>query len=96
MLQVKETYVNRDTNIRFGETDWYETWTDDRGKLFRSLRSEFGRCTGKMYADTATETLTDQGWIFLKRTPYGGNSLRSDAKDTYLQETWIQVREVPS
>ena len=90
-LMIRETYVNRSQNYIFGNTDWYTPYTEDKGKLFRSLRSEYGSCTSRIYQDyrlpedpegTYPRTRTN-GWVFSKHMKY------EDSKDTYIREVWI-------
>ena len=50
-MRIKETYINDDESHQIGNSGWFEPWTDDRGKLFRSLQQEYGGCTGHMYRD---------------------------------------------
>jgi hypothetical protein len=40
MLQVKETYVNETKGYQFGDVPWYEPYTDNIGKLFRTMQKE--------------------------------------------------------
>ncbi len=82
MLYAQETFINRTQNARVGESDVFETFTDDRGKLYRSMRQEYGRCTGKVHIDPDAREI---GWVFVKRTKY------EDCDETYLQETWVTV-----
>lgn len=85
MLQIHETYVNVTLGHIFGESDWHEPYTTDKGQLFRDMQSEYGRCTGKVYVDTKAGTLAI-GWVFVKRMKY------VDCDDYYLQETWVTFR----
>jgi hypothetical protein len=50
-MRIKEVYCNETENTRFGDSGWYEPWTEDRGKLFRSYQQEFGGCVSMMYRD---------------------------------------------
>lgn len=69
--------------VGLGESDVYETFTDDRGELYRAMRKQFGRCTSKVYhGETDPKEI---GWIFVKRQKY------QDSRETYLQETWVTV-----
>lgn len=86
-LQINETMVNETKGHIFGESGWYEAYTNNRGRLFRNLQHEYGRCTGRMYRDLKSGGTIVVGWIFEKRVKY------SDCKDTYLQSTWVEVRE---
>lgn len=83
-LYVKENFVNASEGYSFGSTDPYEAWTGDRGRLYRSLVREYGRCTGKMYIDTDFGSQA-VGWVFVKRMKY------DDCAETYLRETWVSV-----
>jgi hypothetical protein len=99
MLEIQESFVNATRGCRTGESDWYEPYTDDRGKLFRSLVKEHGRCIGKVYIDRRTPVAGDAllaayetdaipvGWVFLKRTAY------DRSQQTFLLETWVTVRD---
>lgn len=53
-MRTRETYVNKTEGSIFGESDWEEAWTDDRGRLFRALQEEYGRCVSRMYVDRKT------------------------------------------
>jgi hypothetical protein len=78
---------------RLGETEWYESFTDDRGELFRSCREEYGGCTGKIHVDIAmgdgTYDTRDVGWVFEKRMKY------EDCDETYLRQVWCEISPVP-
>jgi len=52
MLLTQETYVNATKGYRFGESDPYEPWTEDTGKLFAALQKEYGRCVSRIYSET--------------------------------------------
>ena len=85
MLEIQELYVNLTRNLRTGETDWYEPYTNDRGELYRHLVREYGRCTSKIYREGPNGPVTC-GWVFLKRQKY------DDCAETFLAETWVEVR----
>lgn len=89
MLFIQETYVNRTEDYIFGQTDVEKAWTDDVGKLFRSLQREYGRCIGHVHVDTTDETVRTVGWVFEKRMKY------EDSNETYLQETWVTLYKEP-
>ena len=84
-MLIQEVFVNRSEDCIFGESDSYETWTDNVGELFRSLQREYGRCTGKQYTEFKDGTDKQTGWVFVQRRKY------QDCNDTYLQETWVTV-----
>ena len=88
-LFVKETHVNRTEGYRLGDSGVYETFTDNTGRLFRSLQKEFGRCTGKCYIDMPDGSAKQIGWVFQKRQKY------TDCNETYLAETWVTLHSAP-
>lgn len=88
MLKIKETFVNESKGYRYGETDYYEPHTDEKGELFRSLREEYGRCISKVYIDLPDGSAKPVGWCFEKRREY------SDCNETYLQHVWVECLEV--
>jgi len=71
-----------------GESGWYEPFTEDLGKLFKSLNKEYGRCVSKVYQDAPDGVADPVGWVFQKRVK------QSDYKPSYLQETWVTYRQV--
>lgn len=73
----------------YGESDVFETFTSDRGELFRSCVREYGRCTGKIYIDRVDGKTHAIGWVFVKRRKY------DDCNKTFLAETWVTVHEKP-
>jgi len=82
---IRETFVNADQNCRFGEGEWMDSGQTSLGSLYRSLRSEYGGCTGKQYIDRADGPPVQVGWVFRKRMKY------EDSKDTYIREVWVAV-----
>jgi hypothetical protein len=88
-LWVSETYINADKGYRYGEAEPYETFTDNPGELYRSLRKEYGRCTGNIFVDKEAGP-QKVGWVFVKRVCY------DDCKDTYLREVWVTVLDKPN
>lgn len=86
-IHIREEWVNRSENYHCGDSGVYETWASqsEKGKLFRSLQNEHGRCTGKIYIDTKSGETLHIGWIFEKRVRY------NDSSETFLLETWITI-----
>lgn len=89
---IREVHVNLDEGYRFSDYDTpaRDLYGDelDTGEVYRTMRSEFGRCTGRVYQDTDAGTVAC-GWVFLKRDRY------EDAPDkTYLHETWVTIHRV--
>jgi len=89
MLFLQEAHLNVEPRYIIGESDVYESFTDDPGELFRACQRDHGRCTGKVYIDGADGQPIHVGWVFVKRKQY------QDCNDTYLHETWVTVREKP-
>lgn len=91
MLMVREVHEHADEYL-IGGSEWYEPYTDDLGELFRSCRSDHGRCEGKVWIDRAVAfhppVAEHCGWTFLKRQEY------SDSTKTYLHRTWVIYKEV--
>lgn len=84
-LWVEETWINADKGYGAGESGVYETYTDDRGELFRAMQKQYGRCVGKFYIGDGVGV----GWVFNKRTKY------DDSPETFLLETWVAVHTGP-
>ena len=83
-LYIEETRTNATEGYSYGDSGVYETFTDNKGELFRSLQKEFGRCTSCVYIDTANG-IKSVGWVFQKKQRY------SDCNKFYLAETWVTV-----
>lgn len=88
MLVIRETSVNTTENCIFSESDWYEPYTNNLGKLFKTMLKEYGRCVSKVYVNTPDGGADQIGWVFEKRAKY------EDTKETYLQETWVTHKQV--
>jgi hypothetical protein len=85
-LLIRETFINEDTNVMFGESGWYEPYETELGTLYRTLRSEYGRCISKVYRDRKGAPPVAVGWVFQKRDKY------EDSKGTYLRSVWVEYR----
>lgn len=88
-LYLSEVFINRDQHARLGENEPYEAWTEDPGKLFRSLQREYGRCVSKVYIDQKDGSTKAVGWVFVGRQKY------TDVDETYLREVWVTLHEAP-
>ena len=86
---IQETHLNNTENYLIGESPWYEPFTDDLGKLFKSLQKKWGRCTGTSYVDSTNGESQTVGWVFQKRLQYDGATSK---RDTFLRETWVRYR----
>jgi hypothetical protein len=89
-ILVSETFCNATKRAQFGETEPYEPWTDDVGKLFADYRREFGRA-GKVYVDTM-HGAQHVGWCFRKRMKYEDARDNSD-ESYYDREVWVTLYE---
>lgn len=85
----QETYVDATRNAGCGESDVHETFADRPGELFRFMRREYGRCTGRVYVDLPGRPAVPVGWIFQARVRY------EDCDETYLREVWVTLHERP-
>jgi hypothetical protein len=110
-MRIRETYVNDTEGYRFGDSDWFEPWTEDRGKLFRSLQQEYGGCVSMMYRDVrrgreftafgvvvpARWKVITTGWVFRKRMRYeDARPYWPKDKAEYVREVWVTVEDPPA
>jgi len=87
-ILVSETFCNATKNAQFGESEPYEPWTDDVGKLFADYRREYGRAS-KVYVDT-TSGAQHVGWCFSKRMKY--EDARDDSSESYYdRQVWVTL-----
>lgn len=86
-MLIQEAFVDLTENSRFGSDAPYEPYHQEPGPLFRDLRQEYGRCTGKVYLDTESRGVIAIGWVFVSRQRY------TDCNDTYLREVWVTLYE---
>lgn len=93
MLVISESFINETKGYRFGDSGWFEPYTDDIGALFRDLRSEYGTCVGHVYVDTDKGETVPVGWVFRKRMEYEDWRPGSRGDRTYLREVWVSVGE---
>jgi len=84
---IKETWVNQTKGYQCGDSGLYEPFTDNIGKLFRALQKEFGKCVSSMYIGKNNTDSQKIGWVFEKKMKY------TDTKETYIQETWVELHE---
>ena len=88
MIIINEAWINRTENYSQGDSGYYQPFTENLGKLFKSLRNEYGRCTGSIYADAPDGTPDKIGWVFQKIARY------EDTLEPYLLETWVSYKWV--
>jgi hypothetical protein len=90
-LWVAESFQDLDKGHIFGETAPYETYCagNQRGRLFRDMQREYGRCASTVYAETAGKTVP-VGWYFESKQPY------TDTGKPYLRGVWVHVFYVPN
>ena len=86
-LLLNEKWFNINRGIYIGESGSYESYTDNKGELFRSLQRSFGRCIGKMYIDIEDGGAIEVGYVFNKKLKY------TDCNEYYIQETWVELFE---
>jgi hypothetical protein len=99
MLFIKETFVNETKGYQFGGGEWVEAFTDNRGRLFREMQKEYGRCKSSVYIDVADGPPVKIGWYFEKEMEYEDSRVRYDfygrevKPEKYLRGVWVEVRE---
>lgn len=84
---VSESRINATEGYRFSDAEYPVAGTvfedmETPGEIYRWLRGEYGRCTGRVYQDTASGVV-QCGWMFQKRDRY------EDTGAPYLLETWV-------
>ena len=81
-IMLKEILVNESEGRLIEMTEIYESFTDSRKTLFRSLQRDYGRCVSKVYAGDKPI-----GWVFEKTTRY------DDTGDPFIMHTWITTHQ---
>ena len=90
-LMMQETFTNETKGHLIDQTDWYEPYTTDRGRLFRDLQKEYGRCTSRVSHDGPNGTKA-VGWYFQKRMEY--EDWRPGMRDRYyVRGVWVEIAE---
>ena len=103
-MLVSETFINATEGYQFGDSEPYEPYTDDVGRLFREMQKEYGRCVSSVYVDEPSGTkLADTGqpsgkvkrigWVFQKRMEYEG--YRGHGERFYTREVWVMLHDAP-
>lgn len=87
---VSESRINATEGYRFSDDTYPVAGTvfedmETSGEMYRWLRREYGRCTGKVYVDSEGGAPMHVGWVFVKRDRY------EDCNETYLLETWVTL-----
>ena len=88
MLVISEAHFNKTEDSYCHDSDWYEPFTDDLGKLFKSLQRAYGRCISKVYQDNIDGTSWAKGWAFEKKHKY------VDCNKYYIAETWVMYKHI--
>lgn len=86
-MLIQETFINETKGYICGNTDPYEPFTDNIGRLFLSLQKEYGKCVSRMYVDPDGKPI---GWIFQKKMHYE-DARTNRADDYYIQEVWVTL-----
>jgi hypothetical protein len=85
-IYIQETWIDQKNKSIIGETDIYETFTDSKGKLFKALQNEYGRCISKIFVDDLDGKTKQVGWVFEKKQKY------DDVNEFFILETWITIK----
>lgn len=80
---IKNHNEDNETRYMLGESDLYEPFTDNVGKLFLSLQREYGKCVSKVYVGEDKSIAI--GWVFQKMRKYDN--------EFYLQETRVTLHK---
>ena len=95
-IYVQESYVNQTEGYRFGDSEVFESFTDDRGELFKSMQKEYGRCESKIYREREGGGVDQIGWVFVKTMRYeDADRLRPGVRKTYVREVWVTLHKAP-
>lgn len=92
-MTVRVQLFNRDAARQIADfEDPYvgEDWP--AGRIYRAMRDEYGRCTGKVYVDVRNGESWDTlhvGWTFESRGRY------YDTGESYLREALVTLYESP-
>lgn len=90
-MLIQESYINATKGYRFGDSDQYESFTDDIKTLFQSLQREYGRCVSRVYVDREGQTQPIAvGWVFQKRMQYE-DARNNHQESYYVREVWIML-----
>lgn len=89
-MLISETYINATEGYGIGESGTYEPYTDNVGKLFRTMQREYGRCVSSVYVDSPNGGPPKRvGWVFQRAERY------TDCDKTYLREVWVTLHDAP-
>ncbi len=94
ITKIQETFVERkddEHSYIIGESEWYEPFTSDRGRLFRSLQKEYGRCVSKQYCDDKAGRTHTTGWVFERREQYEDTGRYGRPAQYYTREVWVSI-----
>lgn len=95
MIWIKEVFINRTLNARFGDSGVIESHCDTPGEVYKACRAEYGRCVSKVYIDTKDGGTKSIGWVFLKRMKYE-DARSNKPEDYYLREVWVVMYQGPA
>lgn len=96
-LVIQEEHINADKGYFLGEgSGWYEPYTDDWGRLFKSLQQEYGRCVSRVYVDAPDRQPFSIGWVFQKKREFeDADRMRLRGQDRYYtHEVWVTYKYV--
>lgn len=93
-LMMQESFTNETKGHVIGESDWYEPFTNDRGRLFRDCQKDYGRCVSKVYVDMPDGTVKTTGWYFERREAYEDSGRYGRPVNHYTRGVWVQLVDV--
>lgn len=87
-LWIKEEHICEELNGSVYKShvgNWYETFTSNKGELFKSLQRKFGKAQRMYIGVEGSDEPKQVGWIFEKKRIY------PDSKEKYTQSVWVEV-----
>lgn len=91
IVGIKETFVNATKGWMLGERTYEDLWTDDRSKLFQSLKKEYGPIASPIYRDqlqvNGQMASIQVGYVFKGWQRY------EDTREPYQREVWVEFLE---
>lgn len=92
-LWIEEVHNDVTVGYCIADIPAYETFTSDRGRLYKSLVGTYGRCVGAMHFESeGGRTVPNIGWVFQKRRRYEDTGRGTGRKAVYyIHEVWVTL-----
>jgi len=86
MLLIQESWTNETEGCLMGESNEYESFTDNVKELFQKMQGLYGRCISACYIDLNGKP-KKIGWVFEMKVNY------ENTNESYIHHTWISIKE---